>query len=585
MSDLNEIIQDTRRLSIQSQLRQGSNNVLPVFWQLVAAGDIVPPWWSPQRDVALRKLWKRIDYLSGAIYTMEARMSSIDFRIEARDQTNDDLVAEAEALTDMLYQTAQAGEGWVSFYSKFVEDLYTQDNGAFAEVIGQGSPDGPIIGTPISVVHLDSGRCRRSGDPLYPVLYLDLDGKWYKLHYSRVLFMSQMSSPIAEMYGVGFCAVSRVINIAQTLYDIITYKQEKLGSRPLRAILIPRGGLDPTDVQAAWQLAESSMDSMGLSRYSKIVLAGDASLPDADVRMIELSSLPDGFDEQSSIMLGMATIALGFGVDARELFPSMSLGATRADALLSHLKQRGKGPGQIIQATQALFNAKVLPPSMRMVIDFQDDVQDRQAADIKLVRANRRAQDIDSGLITSRTARLQMLSDGDLTRSQFEIMELEDGRLPDGSSVLTLFYKEDSDLQEWLDLGGNPLDVEGNDRMAIFDMINDKKALIYRVVANENNHAKRKKALQAIAALNELERLYRDRTSDGGQGGEEENDQESDNADSNQEDSRRPRRTLLKRPVERRQRRRNVMSPNPDRIQLSEEEVERSSSNITSIYD
>ena len=62
--------------------------------------------------------------------------------------------------------------------------------------------------------------------------------------------------------------------------------------------------------------------------------------------------LPDGFDEQTSILYGMAAIALAFGVDARELFPAMSAGATRADALLQHLKQRGKGPGQILQMTE-----------------------------------------------------------------------------------------------------------------------------------------------------------------------------------------------------------------------------------------
>ncbi len=88
-----------------------------------------------------------------------------------------------------------------------------------------------------------------------------------------------------------------------------------------------------------------------MSRYSKIAVVGSASLPEASLTMTDLAGLPDNFDERTSMELGMATIALAFGMDARELFPSLTSGSTRADALIQHLKQRGKGPGQIVQLT------------------------------------------------------------------------------------------------------------------------------------------------------------------------------------------------------------------------------------------
>jgi hypothetical protein len=315
------------------------------------------------------------------------------------------------------------------------------------------------------------------------------------------------------MYGVGVCAVSRCVNIAQTLLDVLVFKQEKLGSRPHRAIIITQGGLDPTDIQAAFDLASEGMDSAGLSRYSKTVVAGSSSLSEAAVQIVELSSLPDGFDEQTSTEISMAVIALAFGVDVRELFPSSQSGATRAEALIQHLKQRGKGPGQIIQSTEMLFDQKFLPPHLRMIYDVQDDAEDRQVADIRKVRADRRLQDMNTGVMNERTMREQMMESGDLTRSQFERMELTDGRLHDGSSVLLLFYSKDTTLKTWLDVGvDDPLDFESNDQVAMLSAILEKITEVLTVMADERNEVRKWNELMALSALIFLKRFYKDPT-------------------------------------------------------------------------
>jgi hypothetical protein len=291
------------------------------------------------------------------------------------------------------------------------------------------------------------------------------------------------------------------------------FKQEKLGSRPHRAIIITQGGLDPTDIQAAFDLASEGMDSAGLSRYSKTVVAGSSSLSEAAVQIVELSSLPDGFDEQTSTEISMAVIALAFGVDVRELFPSSQSGATRAEALIQHLKQRGKGPGQIIQSTEMLFDQKFLPPHLKMIYDVQDDAEDRQVADIRKVRADRRLQDMNTGVMNERTMREQMMESGDLTRSQFERMELTDGRLHDGSSVLLLFYSKDTALKSWLDVGvDDPLDFESNDQVVMLSAIQEKITEVLTVMADESNEVRKWKELMALSALIFLKRFYKDPT-------------------------------------------------------------------------
>jgi hypothetical protein len=504
------IIEQARENTIQSRATQEvMRGGISLVNMLTRAGLSVSSWWSPARDKELRSFWRKPDHLAGAVYSMEAKMTAIPFHIIPREQSIREHAAQALDYTEALLYGAEFGEGWEAFYSKFVEDLLTCDNGAFAEIIGPGSPSGPLTGRPITVAHLDSARCQRTGNPEFPVLYQDSDGSLYKLHYTRVMFRAQMPSPISEMNGVGLCSVSRCINVSQTLLDILTFKQEKLGSRPHRSILIPRGGLDPQDVANAFALAEAEMDSQGLSRYSKVVLAGSSSMPEADIVVKELSSMPDGFDEETSITLGMATIALAFGVDARELFPAMSAGATRADALLQHLKQRGKGPGQILQMTESLFNQKFLPVHMRLEFDYQDDAQDRQIAEIRKIRSEKRVLDLSSGASNVRIVREQMLADGDITRGQFIRLELEDGRLEDGSSILALFYSKDKLLKKYLSVGvDNPLDTENNNMEEILRLIREKKMLAKSDYINETSREKKEEIFKAMLALDFLEREY-----------------------------------------------------------------------------
>lgn len=511
-TDINALIEQSQSQTIQERADRrdvlGSRNVWGVQW-LATANDIIAPWWSTYRDKQLREFWKKPDHLSGAIYTMSSKMSAISHKVVAKDTSIKAHVEQAENMTIILSDTPEFGDGWVAFFQKWVEDLTTQDNGAFGEIIGFGRTDGPIIGMPLTVAHLDSYRCTRTGNSEFPVVYQDTDGKLYKLHYSRVMISSQMSSPQAEMFGVGFCGVSRCLNVSQNLMDIAIYKQEKLGSRPMREVLITQGGLDPMDLVFAFEKAEENMSNMGLRRYSKVVVGGSATLPDADVKQIPLAELPEGFDEQTSTVFGMATIALALGMDARELFPAMQSGATRADALIQHLKQRGKGPGQIMQSADQQINTKYLPPHLKHEFDEQDDAEDRQSADIRLVRANRRVQDTTTMSISQRVLREQMLEDGDINFSQFLRMELDNGRLSDGTDVLALFMKKTGSALKYLDLGvENPLDIEGNDVTSMLKTIREKKNETYRDIVNSPSQTIQWEAREALSALTRLEQHY-----------------------------------------------------------------------------
>ena len=97
-----------------------------------------------------------------------------------------------------------------------------------------------------------------------------------------------------------------------------------------------------------------------------------------------------------------------------------------------------------------ILNVYVLPSFLKAEFDYQDDSEDRQRAEIRNVRAQGRERDLQSGVINKRVTRQQMLHEGEITSSQFEDLELEDGRLPNGVDVTTLFESDDKDYKVWL---------------------------------------------------------------------------------------------------------------------------------------
>ncbi len=514
--DKNKEPTEAEKLSIQQRARLvddtgGGLEILP--WLARGGNELIAPWWSKRRDRDLRAFWKQSDHLSGAVYTLEEKIATLPFHVEARDMTVKAHVRQALDFEQMLYDGAEFGGGWNSFIVPGIEDLLTQDNGWFAEVIGPGDANSELAGAAVSVAHLDSWRCTRTKSPEFPVVYQDEDGRYYKLHRTRVIFASQMSASALEMRGVGFCATSRCVNVAQNLIDIMTYKQEKMGSRPPRQMLIGSKGITAADIMTAFRLANEQMDNSGLGRYARTVVIAPnnrSSASEISIQQIDLASVPDGFDEQTSVTLGMFAIALAFGVDARELWPASSSGATKADAMIQAMKARGKGVGGILQLIERQFNSKVLPPQLQIIFDLQDDEQDREQAEIRGMRSERHDRDVANGVLTTRVVREQMLNDGDVTDAQFAEMELDDGRLEDGSEAVDLFFvKNDGEYMRLLDVGvADPFDVRNNDRELMLAVIEEKTLEARQRQMTASTAELKRKARNAIAALVGLRKLY-----------------------------------------------------------------------------
>jgi len=517
-------VEEAIKKSIQSRATDesdiglgGIGGIGGLLTYMFRAGELVSPWWSTQRDIDLRRFVKQSDHLSGSVALLTSKVVNVPPRVEPRDYALKSHIRQADEYNRKMVEESEFGQGWITLASKVLDDWFCVDNGLFIEVIGDGKKDGPIVGPALGLAALDSTKVIRKKNPEYPIAYIDEDGSQYKLHRTRVAYASDQPSNIVEMRGVGMCSVSRSINVTQNLVDMSLYKQEKLGSRPLRAVMFTPG--IPTDVvEATMRMASEAMDNQSIRRFSKIPILGGNDT-DARFELISLSTLPDGFDEETSTRLAMFAMALAFGVPIRWIWPAATSGATKADAMYQHIAGLGGGIGRVLKVLTLILGGdprgsrhtvgKFLPPHLKLVFDFQDDEQDRQKAEIRKTRVETMATALETGLVTLRVAREQALEVGDLSQAQFDNMELTDGRLPSGEDVLTLFYAGDDSIGDMLDVGiEDPLDVNRNDALATIAAIEDKQAEVRQYLSEASSAKRKQMAKQALAALGKLREAY-----------------------------------------------------------------------------
>lgn len=349
----------------------------PIIFGWAMQHDATPAWWTPGRDTYLRGFWPTEPILSGALYNTQSKVRTTGWRLDGPPRQ----VSHYQELLNY----ADYGKGWSEFLAKLYLDFQSQDNGAWGEIIGPGDSRGPLQGAVTGLAHLDAGRVTRTGNLEYPIIYYShLTGQRHMLHASRVFNITSMPSTVEDMYGVGYCAVSRVLIASRILKYINEYKEEKLGSRPMRGIVRAQG-FQPQQVKDALVAAREEANNMGLLRYMPAaILASYIPGVETALEVVSLVSLPDNYDEQQTVDIYWDILANAFGVDRSEFAPIRSgqLGSgTQVD--VQSQKARGKGVAEFFKSVEYALNWAVLPGSTTFEFDMPDDEQDIRANEIK----------------------------------------------------------------------------------------------------------------------------------------------------------------------------------------------------------
>lgn len=410
---------DTKQIQRQTIVDQPAESererpyAAPIILSVAAKAQTMTPWGANpiQRDMELRTFWTGESWLASVVYLVTIRNASFAWEVTGADPTKPQPKNTINKVNQIL-KNSNRGEGWQNLIIKTCIDLYTQDNGAFWEIIRtRNSASAPVI----NIAHLDSSRCIRTGDPNYPVIYTDRRGREKALPYWRVKTLEEFPSPWETAFGMQYSAVTRALLAAQIIESISVYKQEKVGGHFTRAVDIV-SGVTQNDVDDAVGVLKEQMLNRGAYRYSVPLLIPsiDPSNTLSHVH-IDLASLPDNFDEDTSFKWYVAQLAAAFGVDYQEIAPLMTgnLGAGSQGEIL-HLKTRGKGPAVIMALIENVINNGLIPGNVEFRFKEQDVRAETEKANARFTRGKDRAMRLKAGEIDMEAARVLAVEDGDL---------------------------------------------------------------------------------------------------------------------------------------------------------------------------
>lgn len=377
-------------------------------WNIATVADAISPWGRNVglRDRQLRDFWPSESFLGGAIANVSFRNAAYEWEIRGKSDNVE------VAITDII-KSAIAGDsfGWTNFVLKFSEDLYTQDNGAFVELIRDPGMDAaskfkderaPVIG----IAHMDSNQVTRTGDPKFPVIYVDRTGKNHKLAWYQVIPFSDYPSSIESMNGVGVCAVSRSLRLAQIMRSIFIFKDEKVSGRHYKSIHMV-SGVSRQDINDIMKRGKEDSDNSGQIRYidPAILASLDPEKP-VSTATIDLANLPDGFDFDGEMKWYISGLALCFGVDYQEFapLPGGGIGSSNQSIILNK-KSSGKGPAMFMKIAEAFGNYGVLPRGYEMIFEDRDEQRELDKQTLRKLFQEEMALALRNGFLSPDAAR------------------------------------------------------------------------------------------------------------------------------------------------------------------------------------
>jgi len=425
-----------------------SGNIMH-FWMPAGMGGLtslppVPPgWWSTARDDVLRSTILYESMWSSAIYIAITKIAALTWNVKG------DVPLQVRRAQDLLLHCNE-GQGWSKFIQKHLRDFLLTDNGAFIEIVRtSGAPGSKIIG----LVHLDSRRCRRTGDPAVPVIYRDRKGYEHYLRDHQVLTMSDLPDPSETYYGVGLCAASRAYRAIYKLTALETYVAEKVsGRRPLAIYLTNNINKDQLD--DAIQLAEQSANATGHTTYmGAIVMTNiDPSVTPA-VAKIDLAGLPDGFMAADERLQSLLTYADAIGIDPQEIDPKLLASRSQNSGSQSRViddKSSSRGLISYRQGLSYFMNWEVLPERVWFYFRERDFRDQKQRADVDATLIDNATKMVAGGFLEDIEAR-QYLVDQEVLEQEYMPIDITTTTILDDEDKLPPSQVSEEDRQAFID--------------------------------------------------------------------------------------------------------------------------------------
>lgn len=410
-----EQLELARRKSIKmGDVPVGGSTILQLFVPSSPQRSLLPPALPPtlwQRDRIL-SLTPRADAQWGAaIGIAVTKVASLAWEVKSdiglRSKRAQDLCLNADS--------ALGQGGWVHYVAKQVRDYLCTNNGCVTEIVRESMAYGSRI---VGINHLPSIRCRRTGLPEKPIIYIDKLGQEHLLNWWQVMYFCDLPDPDENLFGGGLCSAERAYPQIIKMAALESFVYEKVSAtRPLAVHII--SGLKTEQIEDAIKAAEDQMSREGMTSYMGAVIMATINPTQApSIVTIPLAELPNGFDAKEERDRADLIYSNAIGLDPQDLVPlATSQLGTATQSLVLHDKAKGRGLMMFRQAFVHGMNQLVLDDRTRFVFTERDYEDQKKQAEVSRARADLAKTRIDATITTPDQEREILVDQDELPKS------------------------------------------------------------------------------------------------------------------------------------------------------------------------
>lgn len=362
-------LQKIERASVQEHVNAQKNEAPADFWfEGSARTELLAPYASAQRKRDLLNYYRHPynGMVQSAFAGMTKKWAGIDWRIKGKRN---------RARFERVFETADFGDGFEAFRQKVGLDFLRFDDGAYIELIFPGHPLRPPTGPLLSVAHLPNLRCVPTGDPEFPVLYVDRKAKRHLLHHTRVIHLVDAPDGDDSYPGYGLCALSRAIALAAQQIHMMRYIEAKLDDKPSPGYMVA-SNINAAQKHAAFERYRQEQGNDTRPEWGKTIwfYSVDPTAP-ASIKPVSYSEAPDAFNYKEYMEIHVNALALALGVDVQELWQLTggTLGSGQQSMVL-HAKSQNKTFAAFLDAFAPKLN-----DALPAYADFEFVVRDPYA--------------------------------------------------------------------------------------------------------------------------------------------------------------------------------------------------------------
>ena len=368
----------------------------------ITTTESVPPYApdSRRRDTYLSTIWRDEPHLAGVLSSVvDLDKNRAWTLLGGRNIT---------LKTQRMMLRAEGGDGWRQYIGKQSLAYHTADIGFITETEREAIPGGLL-----NLYHVDPTRCRLVGGAFGELLYTDprtgqqtwkkqerVDMGGTEMMVPADYFRGASMPSIQEVYNnLGYCSVSRALQLSQIMIGILGYDQEKLGVKAPQGLLI-LNGINQRKWEEAMAMRKAELEGREREWFDAVAVLASGGMKDIDAKLMALSQLPDQFDREKFIEFLIYGYALIFGYDAGEFWPKMRSGLGHgAETAVQHAKATRKGGKSFLAEFQSQLE-KQLPATVEFEFTERDDQGRMAESEAAMAQLEVIEKLIDTGLVT-----------------------------------------------------------------------------------------------------------------------------------------------------------------------------------------